>query len=327
MTTRRQFITLVGGAVAWPVVARAQQAERMRRVVVLPGANIPEARNKVAALRQALENLRWIEDRNLRLDVHWWAANPDRMQQDMAEIIARKPDVIVTGTSVAIAQTLRTSSIPVIFASITDPVGQGFVKSLSNPGGNATGFAAYEVSLGGKWIETLKEISPNLVRAAALYEPTTAPYMADIVRSIVAAGPSFGVEVMDMPVRNIGELENAISTFGRLPNSGLIVPPAHFTLTNFELVNALAAKHRLPAIYAIRSVVAAGGLIAYGVDGTDQFARAAGYVDRILRGAKPADLPVQQPTKFELVINLKTARALGLTVPPTLLARADEVIE
>ena len=324
---RREFIAGLGGAAAWPVAARAQQAERMRRVVVLPGANIPEARNKVAALRQALENLRWIEDRNLRLDVHWWAANPDRMQQDMAEIIARKPDVIVTGTSVAIAQTLRTSSIPVIFASITDPVGQGFVKSLSNPGGNATGFAAYEVSLGGKWIETLKEISPNLVRAAALYEPTTAPYMADIVRSIVAAGPSFGVEVMDMPVRNIGELENAISTFGRLPNSGLIVPPAHFTLTNFELVNALAAKHRLPAIYAIRSVVAAGGLIAYGVDGTDQFARAAGYVDRILRGAKPADLPVQQPTKFELVINLKTARALGLTVPPTLLARADEVIE
>ena len=324
---RRDFVTGLAGSAAWPLVPHAQQAERIRRVIVLPGANIPEAQNKVAALRRGLENLGWIDDRNLRLDVHWWAPNPDRMQQDLAEIIARKPEVTVTGTSVAIAQTLRTSSIPIVFASITDPVGQGFVKSLAKPGGNATGFAAYEVSLGGKWAETLKEVSPSLVRAAALYEPSTAPYMADIIRSIVAAGPSFGIEVTDMPVRNIGELENAISTFGRLPNSGLIVPPAHFTLTNFELVNVLAAKHRLPAIYAIRSVVAAGGLISYGVDGTDQFAKAAGYVDRILRGVKPADLPVQQPTKFELIINLKTAKALGLTVPPTLLARADDVIE
>lgn len=325
---RREFIAGLGSALTITTPnAWAQRGERLPHVVILPGANIPEAQYKVAAFRRRLEGHGWIEDRNLRLDVHWWAPNPDRMRHDLAEIIARKPNIVVTGTSVAIAEILRTSAISVVFASITDPVGQGFVKSLASPGGNATGFAAYEVSLGGKWIEILKEISPSLVRAAVLYEPLTAPYMADIVRSIVTAGPSFGIELTDMSVRNIAELESAVSDFGRVPNSGLIVPPAHFTLTNFELINALAAKHRLPAIYAISSVVAAGGLIAYGVDGIDQFAKAADYVNRLLRGAKPADLPVQQPTKFELTINLKTAKTLGLAVPPTLLARADTVLE
>ena len=324
---RREFIAGLGGLAASPLAARAQPVQRLRRVVVLPGANTPEGQARAAALRRGLESLGWIDDRNLRLDVHWWAPNIDRMRQDLADILARKPDVIVTGTSVAIGLALRTSSVPVVFAGITDPVGQGFIKSLARPGGNATGFAAYEVSLGGKWVETLKEISPKLTQAAVLYEPSTAPYMADIVHSIVAAGPSFGVAVTDLPVHNIGELENAISSFGGLPERGLIVPPAHFTLTNFELINVLTAKHRLPAIHALRSVVAAGGLISYGVDTTDLYGKAAGYVDRILHGTKPADLPAQQPTKFELIINLKVAKALGLSVPPTLLARADEVIE
>jgi len=327
---RRRFITLLGGAAfAWPPAARAQQPERMRRVGVLMGTgDTTEARIRVMALRQALQNLGWTDEHNVRIDVRWGGSDPQRIQSETAELIAAKSDVIVTQTSVAIAQVLRTSrTTPVVFAGITDPVGQGFVASLARPGGNATGFAAYEVSLGGKWIETLKEMSPGLNRAAILYEPLTAPYMAGIARSIAAAGASFGVEVNDALVRNIGELENGIATLGQQENIGLIVPPAGFTVTHSALIVALAAKYRLPAIYAFRTIVTAGGLISYGIDVADQFARAAGYADRILRGAKPSDLSVQGPIKFELVINLRTAKELGLTVPPTLLAVADEVIE
>jgi len=330
---RRDFIALLASAAAQssvlcPHAARAQKVERVRRIAVLVSGNNPEGQSRVAAFRRSLEGHGWKDDGNVRIDVHSWSPDPERIKRDLAELIARKPDVIVSGLSVAIAQAMRASrTIPIVFAGITDPVGQGFVASLAHPGGNATGFAAYEVSLGGKWVETLKEISPGLVRAAVLYQPGTSPYMPGIVSSIAAAGPSFGVEVEDTPVRNVGELENAIAAFGQRPGGGLIVPPAFFTSTNFELIVALAAKHRLPAIYAFRTIVAAGGLISYGIDATDQFAKAADYVDRIFRGAKPADLPVQQPTKFELFINLKTAKALGLSVPPTLLARADEVIE
>ena len=326
---RRTFITLLGGAAAaWPLAARAQQAGAIRRVGVLTGSREnTEARTRVAAFLQAIHNLGWREDQNIRIDIRWVGSDPQRIQSETAEMIARKPEVIVSGTSVAIAQVLRTSSTPIVFAGITDPVSQGFVKSLARPDSNATGFTAYEVSLGGKWIETLKELWPNLRRAAVLYEPTTAPYMPGIFRSIAAAAPAFDVEVTDSQVRDIGEMDGVLTTLGQQPNTGIIVPPALFTNTHSPLLVALAAKYRLPTIYAFRFTVAAGGLISYGVDGNDLWIKAAGYVDRILRGAKPADLPVQAPTKYDLAINLKTAKALGLDVPPTLLARADEVIE
>ena len=325
---RRAFITLLGGAAAWPVAARAQQSERMRRIGVLAGsAESTEVRARIAAFRLALQNLGWREDRNIRIDVRWLGSDPQHIQAETTDLIAGRPEVIVSGTSVAIAQTLQMSAIPIVFAGITDPVSQSFVKSLARPGGKATGFAAYEMSLGGKWIETLKELWPGLVKAAVLYEPTTAPYMPGILSSIVAAGPAFGVQVEDVQIRNIDELDRALASLGQQPNTGLIVPPASFTNTHSALLIALAAKYRIPTIYAFRNYIAAGGLISYGVDGNDLWTKAAGYVDRILLGAEPGDLPVQTPTKFELAINVKTAKALGLEVPATLLARADEVIE
>jgi putative ABC transport system substrate-binding protein len=325
---RREFITLLGGvAAAWPLAARAQP-ERMRRIGVLAGSSeSAEVRSRIAAFKLALRNLGWREDYNIRIDVRWVGSDPQHIQAETDDLIAGKSEVIVSGTSIAIAQILRTSSTAVVFAGITDPVSQGFVKSLARPGGNATGFAAYEVSLGGKWIETLKELSPGLGRAAVLYEPTTAPYMPGILRSIIAAGPTFGVQIDDVQIRNIGEMDSALALLGQQPDTGVIVPPASFTNTHSALLITLAAKYRLPTIFAFRTYIAAGGLISYGVDGNDLWTKAAGYVDRILGGAKPSDLPVQTPTKFELAINLKTAKALGLTVPPTLLARADEVIE
>ena len=267
---RRDFVTGLAVSVAWPLVPHAQQAERLRRVVVLPGANIPEAQNKVAALRRGLENLGWIDDRNLRLDVHWWAPNPDRMQQDLAEIIARKPEVIVTGTSVAIAQTLRTSSIPIVFASITDPVGQGFVKSLAKPGATpqALPLTRYRSAASGRDAQGgIAQLGSgrSFVRAVdSALHGRHCPFHRCCRPIVRHRGDGYA----GSQHRRIGKCH---LNFGRLPNSGLIVPPAHFTLTNFELVNVLAAKHRLPAIYAIRSVVVAGGLISYGVDGTDQF--------------------------------------------------------
>jgi putative tryptophan/tyrosine transport system substrate-binding protein len=326
---RREFISLLGGAAAaWPVAARAQQSERMRRIGVLAGsAESAEVRARIAAFQQALQKLGWREDHDIRIDVRWLGSDPQRIQAETSDLIARKPEVVVSGTSIAVAQILQTSAIPIVFAGITDPVSQGFVKSLARPGGNATGFAAYEVSLGGKWIETLKELWPGLGRAAVLYEPTTAPYMPGILDSIVAAAPSFGVQIEDAQIRNIDELDGALALLGRQPNTGVIVPPASFTNTHSALLVALTAKYRTPTIYAFRTYIATGGLISYGVDGNDLWTKAAGYVDRILRGAKPGDLPVQTPTKFELAINLKTAKALGLEIPATLLARADEVIE
>jgi putative tryptophan/tyrosine transport system substrate-binding protein len=325
---RRQAIRLLGGAAAaWPLTARAQQPA-MRRVGVLAGsAESPEVRSRTAAFIQTIQNLGWREDQDIRIDTRWLGSDPQRIEAETADLIARRPEVIVSGTSVAIAQVLRTSSTPIVFAGITDPVSQGFVKSLARPESNATGFAAYEASLGGKWIETLKELWPNIRRAAVVYEPTTAPYMPAIFRSIAAAAPTYGVEVNDVRVRDISELDSALATLGQQSNTGVIIPPASFTNTHSALLIALAAKYRLPSIYAFRIYIAAGGLISYGVDGVDLWIKAAGYVDRVLRGAKPGDLPVQAPTKYEIAINLKTARALGLTVPPTLLARADEVIE
>ena len=326
---RREFIGLLGGAaIGWPLSARAQKPNQLRQIgLLLALADTPESQSRIAALRHGLEALGWKDGSNVRIDARLAAFNAQRLRSEMTALAA-KSDVIVTGASFAIAHAIREAvAVPIVFAGITDPVGQGFIASLARPGGNITGFAAYEVSLGGKWIETLKEVSPGLGRAAVLYEPVTSPYMAGIARSVAAAGPSFGVEVIEMPVRDVGELESALGLFAQKPDGGLIVPPAAFTASNFKLILTLTAKYRLPAIYAFRTTVAAGGLISYGPDPSDQYRRAAGYVDRILRGAKPSDLPVQGPTKFELVINLKTAKALGLTVPPTLLARADDVIE
>lgn len=331
---RRDFVALLVGTLAvWLLGAQAQQgvqaqvATRQRRVGLLLGGDTPESRLWFDAFRQALRNIGWIDGQNLRIDVRWSGGSDiPRIREDTAEMISQC-DVIVTGTSVAVAQVLRTSKVPVVFAGITDPVAQGFVKSLSRPESNATGFTAYEASLGGKWIETLKEIAPHLAHAAIVYEPETAPYMRAMAQSVIAASPSFGVNVSDRPVHDIAELEAVISDFGQQRDAGLIVPPGGFTLWNSALIVALTAKHRLPAVYAFRSIVAAGGLIAYAVDRADQFARAAGYVDQIFKGLHPSDLPVQGPTRFQLVINLKTAKALGLTVAPTLLARADEVIE
>jgi ABC-type uncharacterized transport system substrate-binding protein len=325
---RREFITLLGGAAAWPLAARAQQGERVRRIGVLAGsAESPEVRARTAAFVRTMQNLGWREDQNLRIDIRWLGSDPKRIEYETADLLARKPEVIVSGTSVAVAQVLRTSSTAIVFAGITDPVSQGFVRSLARPDSNATGFAAYEVSLGGKWIETLKELWPKLGRAAVVYEPTTSPYMPGIFRSIAAAAPTYNVDVTDVQVGNINQLDSALAGLGAQSSTGLIVPPSSFTNTHSALVITLAAKYRLPSIYAFRTYIAAGGLISYGVDGTDLWTKAAGYVDRILHGAKAGDLPVQAPTKYELVINLRTAKALGLEVPATLLARADEVIE
>jgi ABC-type uncharacterized transport system substrate-binding protein len=327
---RREFIRALGAAAAaWPVKAYGQQAGRLRRIGVLVGsADSIEMRSRVAALRDALQKLGWIDGRTAQIDIRWAGSDPKRIEYETSLVLAEKPDVIMSGTSAAITQILRSSrDIPVVFAGITDPVGQGFVQSMARPGGNATGFTAYEASLGGKWIETLREIAPALKRAAILYEPQTAPYMASIVRSVVAAGPTFGMTINDSLVRNVGEIENTIAALGEKSNAGLIIPPAYFTLTNSPLIVALSAKYWLPAIYAHRTIVTEGGLISYGIDVADQFSRAAGYVDRVLRGAKPSELPVQGPTKLVMTVNLKTAKALGLAVPASLLARADEVIE
>jgi putative tryptophan/tyrosine transport system substrate-binding protein len=326
---RREFIAGLGGsAAAIPLAAPHAQQREMRRIGAIVGsADSAEMRARIAALRQALQQHGWIDGRNAIIDIRWAGSDPKRIAQEASDILATKPDVIMSGTSAAIAQILKASTIPVVFAGITDPVGQGFVESMPRPGRNATGFAAYEASLGGKWIEVLREVFPALNRVAIVYEPLTAPYMGSIVSSVVAAGPAFAVAVNDAPIRNVGELESAIAALGQQSGTGLIIPPAYFALTNSPLIIALAGKYRLPAIYAHRTVVTEGGLISYGIDVADQYAKAAGYVDRILRGAKPGELPVQGPTKFQLAVNLKTAKALGLNVPPTLLARADEVIE
>jgi putative ABC transport system substrate-binding protein len=326
---RRAFVGVLGGAMGWPIVAWSQQRDRMRRIgVVVGSADSIEMRSRIAALREALQKLGWIDGQTAQIDIRWAGSDPKRIEHETSLVLAAKPDVIMSGTSAAINQILQSSrEIPVVFAGITDPVGQGFVQSMARPGGNATGFTAYEASLGGKWIEILREIVPTLQQAAIVYEPLTAPYMASIVLSVVEAGPTFGVMIDDVPIRNVGEIETAIARLGGKSNIGLIIPPAYFALTNSPLIIALAGKYRLPAIYAHRTIVTEGGLISYGIDVADQFFKAAGYVDRILRGVKPSELPVQGPTKFELAINLKTAKVLGLTVPPSLLARADEVIE
>ena len=328
---RREFIILLGGAaVAWPLAARAQQADRMRRVGVLVSriADDPEEQARLAAFVQGLQELGWTEGRNVRIDYRWAAGDADRSRTYAAELVALAPDVIVAAGSQSVAaleQTTRT--VPIVFASVVDPVGAGYVTRLARPGGNATGFTAFEYSLSGKWLELLKEIAPNLTRIAILRDPALAAGIGQFAVIQAMAPPSFGVELSPIDVRDAGEIERDVAAFARESNGGLIVTASAGAATHSELIIMLAARHRLPAVYPFRYFVTSGGLISYGPDPTDQYRRAAGYVDRILKGEKAADLPVQSPTKYELAINLKTAKALGLTVPPLLLARADEVIE
>jgi len=326
---RREFITLLGGAAAaWPLGARAQQGERMRRVGVLMNiaADDADAPARVAALAQGLQELGWTIGRNLRIEYRWSAGEADRIRRYAAEISALSPDVIIaSGGAHAAAVQQAAPTVPVVFLSVNDPVAAGLVASLARPGGNATGFTGLEYGTSAKWLELLKQIAPGVARVAVL-RPANIGGVGQL-GAIQAGAGSLGVELSPVGLRDVGEIERSIAAFAREPNGGLIVVASALGLVHRALIVELAARHRLPAIYAFRVFVTAGGLISYGPDLADQYRRTASYVDRILKGEKPADLPVQAPTKYELVINLKTAKALGLEVPPTLLARADEVIE
>jgi putative tryptophan/tyrosine transport system substrate-binding protein len=327
---RRDFITLLGGAAAaWPLAARAQTRERIRRVgVFTPGtADDPEHKTRDAAFLQGLGELGWVVGRNLRIDYRWGAGDYDRFRAMAAELIALAPDVILAQGSSTVAALQKTSStVPIVFASVTDPVGSSLVASLARPGGNATGFITTEFGFGGKWLELLKELAPRVTRVAVLRSSAVASQIG-VFGGIQSVAPSLGVELRPIDTRDVSEIERDVAAFAREPNGGLIAASGSGVLVHRDLIVALAARHRLPAVYPYRSHIMSGGLVCYGPDSVDQFRRAAHYVDRILKGERPADLPVQAPTKFELVINLKTAKALGLEVPPTLLARADEVIE
>jgi putative ABC transport system substrate-binding protein len=327
---RREFITLLGGAaVGWPVSARAQQADRMRRIGVLMSTDEDNAASKarVAALLHGLQQLGWTDGRNVRTDIRWSAGEPDRIRRHVAELVALAPDVILaTGSSTLGPLLQATRTVPIVFVIVPDPVGAGFVDSLSRPGGNATGFLAFEYGISGKWVELLKQIAPAVTRAAIIRDPDISAGLGQF-GAIQAAAPSFGVEVSPVNVRDASEIERAVTAFAGSPNGGLIVTASPLATVHRELIVTLAAQHRLPAVYYERFFVTAGGLTSYGPNFADQYQHAAGYVDRILKGEKPADLPVQAPAKYELMINLKTAKALGLDVPQTLLARADEVIE
>ena len=327
---RREFISLLGGAAAvWPFAARAQQGERMRRIGVLMNfaADDPEAQSRNAAFLQGLSELGWTVGRNLRIDYRWGAGDPDRYRQYAAELLALAPDVILANSSAALASLLQaTRTVPIVFTTVADPVGAGYVDSLARPGGNATGFLLWEYSIAAKWLELLKEIAPHVTRAMVFRQSAIAagPGQFGVIQ---AAAPSLGVDLRVADVHDAREIERAVTTFAQGSNGGLIVTGSPGALSHRTLIVALAARHRLPAVYSARVFAVDGGLISYGPDSVDQLRRAAAYVDRILKGEKPADLPVQAPTKYELVINLKTAKALGLELPPTLLARADEVIE
>jgi putative tryptophan/tyrosine transport system substrate-binding protein len=327
---RREFLVALGGAAAvWPLAARAQQGERMRRIGALmaQAEDDPDRGIRVAAFAQGLQQLGWTIGGNVRIDYRWSTSDVERSRY-AAELVALKPDVLfaTSGATVgALQQATRT--VPIVFVTVIDPVGGGWVASLARPGGNATGFGASEFSLSGKWLELLKEIAPRVTRVAVIRDPSV-PAGSGGFAAIQTVAPSFGIELTPVGVRDADEIERGITAFARSPNGGLIMvgPPSSVTLHR-DLIIRLAAQHRLPAVYGTRFYVANGGLIAYAADPVDQFRRAAGYIDRILKGEKPADLPVQAPTKYELVVNLKTAKAIGLEVPATVLARADEVID
>jgi putative tryptophan/tyrosine transport system substrate-binding protein len=329
-STRREFIFALGGAAAaWPLAARAQQGERMRRIGVLmnTGADEPESQARLAAFMQGLQELGWAVGRNMRIDYRWSQGNVARLRKDATELVALGPEVILAGvgaTTTALLEASRT--LPIVFAQSIDPVGAGQVESMARPGGNATGFIQFEYSLSAKWLELLKQVAPPVTRVAVIRDPFIYEGMGQF-GALQAVAPSFGVEVNPVNVRDASEIEHAVSAFARASNGGLIVTGSALAVVHRDLIIALAARHRLPAVYPVRFFATGGGLISYGPDSIDPYRRAAGYVDRILKGEKPADLPVQAPTKYDLVINLSTAKALGLDVPTTLLARADEVIE
>jgi putative ABC transport system substrate-binding protein len=330
MMKRRAFITLLGGAAAaWPLAARAQQPSGMRRIGVLVSSaeDDLDMQARVAGFRQGLEKLGWSEDRNARIDARFAAGNPDQFQALAKELVALQPDVIFAhSTPIVTALQRESRTIPIVFVSVSDPIGAGFVASLARPGGNLTGLLQYEEGIAGKWLAMLKEIAPRLARAALVANPKTTAYDY-FLRTAKAAAASLTIELVPNPVETTADIERAIASVARVPNSGLLLPPDTTTVLHRDLIIALAARHRLPAVYPFRVFVAAGGLMSYGTEQVDMFRQAASYVDRILRGANPADLPVQAPTKFETAVNLKTAKALGLTVPPGLLVAADEVIE
>jgi putative tryptophan/tyrosine transport system substrate-binding protein len=327
---RRDFIRLSGGAAAtWPFASRAQQRERVRRVAVLEpiARNTPSAQARYTAFLQAFEQLGWTDGRNVQIVARWSGGNHAETRKYAEELVALAPDVILAGGGTGAEVMLKaTRTIPIVFAIVPDPVGAGYVERLSRPGGNATGFIMFEYNLCGKWLELFKEIAPSVTHVAVLRDPGFAHGIGQFA-VIQAAAPSVGIEVSPIDLQEPNQIERAIAGFAQSPNGGLIVAASGVGATNINLIIATAARYKLPAVYIQRAFVAAGGLISYGPNFDDQYRRAAAYIDRILRGEKPADLPVQAPSKYELAINLKTAKALGLTVPPSLLARADEVIE
>jgi putative tryptophan/tyrosine transport system substrate-binding protein len=331
MMKRREFIALLGGAaVSWPQTVRAQQDDRVRRIGVLLGgavASDADTQERNAAFAHSLQQLGWTDGRNLRIDYRYGLGSAANVRKYAAELVALAPDVILVSGASALAPLLQaTRTVPIVFVSVADPVGAGFVESMARPGGHATGFIQFEYSLSGKWLELLKEIAPGATRAAVLRDPAITAGIGQfaVIQSVAS---SIGVDVSPVNLRDAGEIERAVTAFARSANGGLVVTASALSLVHSELILALAARYKLPAIYPRRSFVVAGGLISYGFDALDQIERAAGYVDRILKGEKPADLPVQAPTKYELAINLKTAKTLALEIPSSVLARADEVIE
>jgi ABC-type uncharacterized transport system substrate-binding protein len=327
---RREFISLLGGAVAaWPLAARAQQGGAMRRIGVLMNlaADHPEAQARRAAFQHALQQLGWADGSNVRIDYRWAADDAGRLRRYAAELVALAPDVILANATPSVAALQEaTHTVPVVFVNVADPVGAGFVASLARPGRNVTGFLLFEYGISAKWLELLKEIAPGVTRVAVIRDSSSASGIGQF-GAIQAVAPSFGVELHPVDVRDASEIEHALAAFARGPNDGLIATSSTLSVVHRDLIIALAARHRLPAVYSVREFGASGGLLSYGTDPHDRFRQAADYVDRILKGEKPGDLPVQAPTKYGLVINLKTAKVLGLEVPATLLARADEVIE
>jgi ABC-type uncharacterized transport system substrate-binding protein len=327
---RRDFITLLGSAVAaWPLAARAQQPERMRRIVVLSAlaAEDSETQARLAAFAQGLQQFGWTVGRNVRIDYRLGAIDAERMRRQVAEVIEFAPDVIfANGTSTVGPLLQATRTVPIVFVNVSDPVGAGYVASLARPGGNATGFTLFEYGMSAKWLEVLKQVAPRVTRAAVLRDPTQPTGIAQLA-AMHSVAPSLGVELSPIGVRDPDEIERDVAAFARGSNDGLIVTAGVLAITHRDLIIALAARYRLPAVYPYRFFVTSGGLISYGADTTDPYRRAAGYVDRILKGEKAADLPVQQPTKFALVINLKAAKAIGLTISESFLLRADELIQ
>jgi putative ABC transport system substrate-binding protein len=326
---RREFVILLGGstAAAWPLAARAQNRLRVVGVLLAMAPDDPEAQLRIKAFEAGLRELGWTEGRNLRLEYRWAVGDATLLRKQATELVGLAPDLILATSTPVLAALRQEKTLPIVFVQVTDPIGGGFVPNLARPGGSLTGFTSFEFTIGSKWLEALKHVAPAVTRVALIFNPDTAPFAHLFWQPVEAAAPSFDVEPMQAPVRDIGEIERTIAAFARHASGGLMVLPDVSTTNHRDLIIALAARHRLPAVYPYRYFATSGGLMSYGSDLADIYRRAASYVDRILKGAVPGDLPVQAPTKFEFVINLKTANALGLTVPPRWLGRADEVIE